>query len=102
MKVITVLDGNKLRIAMIPEQMADEFVMKALRAADGNQTKVIPIETSEIERVTNPYKESGHACNRSKEAVIIELSVNHFPNLIEVEIDQSIERVIALNGNGRK
>ncbi|MDB5283163.1 MAG: hypothetical protein JWO06_2238 [Bacteroidota bacterium] len=85
MKVITIQEGNKMRVAMIPETAADEFIMKALRYADGNQTKVIPLDTSELERVTNPYKESGHAIGKSKQAVIIELTVDRFPKLIEAE-----------------
>jgi hypothetical protein len=88
MKVITIQDGNKIRVAMIPETPADAFMMKALRQADGNQTKVIPLETSELERVTNPYKEATHAIGKSKEAVMIELTVDHFPTLIEAEAEE--------------
>ncbi|MFN8288519.1 MAG: hypothetical protein U0V74_17310 [Chitinophagales bacterium] len=85
MKVIMIQDGNKLRLTMLAETSADAFMMKALRSSDGNQTKVIPVDTNELERVINPYRESGHSNGKSHEAVIIELTVDHFPALVEAD-----------------
>jgi hypothetical protein len=79
MKAITIQEGATLRLILVPENSVEEHIMELFRAAEGNQTKVIPIDTKEVERVLNPYTNGDGARNGSKKAVLLELVVPTFP-----------------------
>jgi len=85
MKVIIVQDSFKFRVTLVPETAVDDFMMHALRAADGSRTKVLPVETGEIEKVINPYRLRNGDKDESKPAVMIEMEVSNFPILVEKE-----------------
>jgi len=88
MKVITIQDGNYFRITLVPENNADSFMLSAVRKADGSKAKVIPVDTCELSKVINPYRELQSSVDDNKEAVIIEVEVSNFPNLVESEIEK--------------
>jgi hypothetical protein len=83
MKVITVQDGNKFRLTLVPESPVDEFMMQAFRRADGSSMKVIPVDTGEIEKLINPYRMT-NGKDESRPAVMIEMEISQFPHLCEV------------------
>ena len=85
MKVITIQDGNKFRVLLTPESPVDDYMLQALRCAEGSTTKVIPVETSEVEKVINPYRDRTNGKDVSKAAVMIEMEVTNFPNLVPAE-----------------
>jgi len=85
MKVITIQDGSFFRITLVPESAADSFMITAIRKAEGSKARVIPVETHQIEKVINPYRELRNSVDESKEAVILEVEVTNFPRMVEAE-----------------
>lgn len=85
MKVITIQDGNYFRITLVPESNADSFMITAIRKAEGSKARVIPVDTSELAKVINPYRELQNGTDESKAAVLLEVEVNNFPLMVESE-----------------
>lgn len=81
MKVVTIQDGNFFRITLVPDSPAEEFMLTAIRKAEGNKAKVISIEYHEVEKVLNPYREPRK--DTEKGAVMIEVEVVNFPKMME-------------------
>jgi hypothetical protein len=83
MRVITIQDGNFFRVALVPESPADQFMLTAMRKAEGSKARVIPVETSQIAKVINPYRDLALAQDESKDALLLEMEIANFPTMVE-------------------